>query len=271
MFRINKKNPFFIFVVVLGLLIFFNSLGLIRPLERPLAFILKPINQRLHNWGVNWGSSWEERREKEDLLAEIEKLRQEAAALAIDSAYCLEVEEENEKLRSQLNFSSSNDFKTLLANIVAKESAWLVPDVNSRDIIINKGRLDGLRPELGIISEEGIIIGKIIEVKDNSSLVCLTTSPGCQLAVSLQNENKTQGLTDGRLGLTIEMNYIPQLDKINIGDTVITSGLNDNIPRGLVVGRVISIKNESNEVWQSATIEPLLNFSNLTIVSVIIP
>ncbi len=271
MFKFNKKNPFFIFVVVLGLLIFLNVIGLIKPLARPIAYLLKPFSHGLYSFGVNWGENWSENRDQEALLAEIDQLRKEAATLAIDSAYCLGVAEENERLRSQLNFSVSNDVKILLANIVAKESAWLVADVNSRDVIINKGRLDGLRPELGVLSEEGIIIGKIVEVKDNSSLVCLTTSPGCQLAASLQNENKTQGLTDGRLGLTIEMNYIPQLDKINIGDTVVTSGLNDSIPRGLVVGRITSVKNESNEVWQSATIEPLLNFNNLTIVSVIIP
>jgi rod shape-determining protein MreC len=271
MFKFNKKNPFFIFAVVLGLLIFLNIFGLVKPLERPIAFILQPLSQGLYSLGINWGADWDDNRDREALVQEIDDLKKEAAALAIDSAYCLEVAEENDRLRSQLNFSSSNNFKILLANIVAKESAWLVSNASSRDVIINKGRLDGLRPDLGVVSEEGIIIGKIVEVKDSSSLVCLTTSPGCQLAVSLQNENKTQGLTDGRLGLTIEMNYIPQLDKINIGDTVISSSLNDSIPRGLVVGRITSVRSESNEVWQSANIEPLLNFSNLSVVSVIIP
>jgi rod shape-determining protein MreC len=67
------------------------------------------------------------------------------------------------------------------------------------------------------------------------------------------------------------MNYIPQLEKVTVGDTVVTSGLSEDIPRGLVIGRVTNVKSISNEVWQTATIEPLLNFKNLTVVSVVIP
>ena len=98
----------------------------------------------------------------------------------------------------------------------------------------------------------------------------MTTSPGCKLAAAIQNQTKAQGITDGDLGLTIKMNYIPQLEKISLGDTVITSGLGDKIPRGLVIGKVIEVVSESNEVWQGATIEPLVNLNTLTVVTVII-
>ena len=64
---------------------------------------------------------------------------------------------------------------------------------------------------------------------------------------------------------------IPQSEKVSLDDIVITSGLGENIPRGLVVGKVILVNSESNEIWQSATIEPLANFDNLTLVSVILP
>ena len=67
------------------------------------------------------------------------------------------------------------------------------------------------------------------------------------------------------------MNYIPQTEKINAGATVVTSGLGANIPRGLVIGRVKEVRSESNAVWTDATIEPLVDFNNLTIVSIIIP
>ncbi len=270
MIKISRKNPILIAAVVFGLLIFLHLLGVLKPLERGLSVITKPIGARLHSWGTGLGISYDEKREKEGLLSEIARLESEAAKLAIDSARCLMIEEENNKLRNQLDFAASNDFQTIMANIIAKEGS-LPAEENSRDIIIDKGSRDGLKFDMGVLSEEGIIIGKVVELKDNSARVCLTTSPGCQLAASLQNSDKTQGLTDGRLGLTIVMDYIPQLEKINVGDTVITSGLSSTIPRGLVVGRVTDVKSESNEVWQSATIEPLINLNNLTVVSVIIP
>lgn len=271
MIKLRKKNPFFIFIVVLGLLIFLQLIGVLRPIERMLSFILQPISSGLYERGAKIGSSWEEKRSQEELIAEINNLQKELVSFAVSEADCSETLEENKKLRTQLNFNVNRGYNLILANIVAKEGGLLTTNGVSHEIVIDKGRKDGLYVDLGVLSEEGVIIGKIVDVKEDTSLVCLTTSPGCQLAASLQNEVRTQGITDGRLGLTIEMNYIPQLEKVNLGDTVITSGLSDNIPQGLVIGRVAGIKNESNEVWQSASIEPLLNFNNLTLVSVIIP
>jgi rod shape-determining protein MreC len=270
MIIIKKNNPLFIFTVVFGLLVFLHVTGIIRPLENTLLFLVKPVASRLYQWGSSFNSAYSEQREKDALLAEIDSLKQEIVASAISSSHWLEVEDENKKLRSQLNFISNNKFKAVSANIMAQEASFSVSD-GSRDIIIDKGENDGLRIDLGVLSEEGVIIGKVIEANKVSSRICLVTTPGCQLAASLQNENKTKGVTDGSLGLTIEMSYIPQLEKISIGDTVVTSGLGGSIPRGLIIGKVSNVKSESNEVWQSATIEPLVDFNDLTVVSVIIP
>jgi rod shape-determining protein MreC len=124
---------------------------------------------------------------------------------------------------------------------------------------------------LGVVDENGVIIGKIIEVKDHSARACLTTGANCQLAAAIINETKTIGLSEGELGLTIKMNYIPQMENIRPEDIVITSGLGGDIPRGLVIGRVSQVNNQSNEIWQDVTIEPLSSLRSLTIVSVILP
>lgn len=270
MIRIKKNNPWLIFTVVLGLLVFLHGIGIIRPLENALLFLIKPISGKLYVWGTGISSSYSENREKADLLSEINRLQQSVATLTIQDSHWREVEEENEKLRGQLNFVAANKFKVVLANIIAKEEVFSATE-DSRDLVIDRGQKDGLRPDYGVLSPDGAIIGKIVEVNDTSSRICLVTSPGCQLAASLQNEDKTKGITDGNLGLTINMNYIPQLEKIALGDMVITSGLGGNIPRGLVIGKVSEVKSESNEVWQAAIIEPLVNLNDLTVVSIVIP
>lgn len=270
MLKLKRNNPLLIFTVVFGLLIFLYALGLLRPLEKVLLKFVQPISSRFYFLGNRFNNSYSEEREKEELLQRINDLEKERAQIIIEEANYQEIAEENRKLRSQLNFISANDFSVVVANIVAKEGN--VPSLEKeRDIVIDKGEKDGIEIGYGVLSEEGLIVGKITEVKDYSARACLSTSPGCQLPASLQNEQRTQGITDGQLGLTIEMNYIPQLEKIAVGDTVITSGLSESIPRGLVIGRVSNVKSESNEVWQTATIEPLLNYNNLTVVSVVIP
>ena len=158
---------------------------------------------------------------------------------------------------------------------------YLISDVVSRSgfdssrpnqtLIIGKGERDGLRPGLAVLGGRGIVIGKIVSTKDHLSEICLTVNPECKLAAAIQNEDKTSGIAQGDLGLTIKMSFIPQTKKIEEGDTVITSGLEQDIPKGLVIGSVSQVHKENNELWQNAIIEPLIDFNDMTIVSVLLP
>jgi len=270
MVKLKRNKPFLIFIVIFGLLFFLHSLRVLRPAENFLLYLIRPLSSRLYSLGNSFDRSYSERRDQTDLNAKIASLTSEVARLTVDKAAWQEVNEENQKLRQQLNFLNANNFKAVTANVLAKEATAAVGE-QSQDLLIDKGSQDGLRLGLGVISEEGVIVGKIMAVKETSAKICLTTSPGCKLPAAIQNQNKTQGLTDGNLGLTIKMSYIPQLEKISPDDIVVTSGLGGNIPRGLVIGKISQVKNESNEVWQEATIESLVNLNNLTVVAVVIP
>lgn len=268
--KIKKNNPILIFLVVFGLLVFLHGIGALRPLESLLVNSVKPASGKFYQWGNLFSRSYQERENQASLASQVDKLTKEVAALTVANSNQKELIEENKKLREQLKFLNDNNFKAVAAAVIARE-ATAEDTEEGQDLIINKGSRAGINIGYGAISAEGLIIGKVIEVKENSAKICLTTSPECKLAATVQNETRTQGITDGDLGLTIKMNYIPQLEKIAAGDTVVTSGLGANIPRGLVIGKVIEVRNESNEVWQDATIEPLVNLNNLTVVTIIIP
>ena len=263
-----KKNKFLAAVLaVMALLFFLHWTGLARGLERTMLSAVQPLAGRLYSWSTGISRSYEDRREVADFQAELRRLETEVAALTVQNSRFQELAEENVKLRKSLSFQSSQEFSAVVASVIAREEAG----GDARDLIINRGGDDGLRPGLGVVTEDGVMVGKVVEVKDRTSKICLVTTPGCRLAALVQNQPKTQGLTDGDLGLTIKMNYIPQLEKIALNDLIITSGLSGDMPRGFVIGRVTKVVSESNEVWQEATIEPLVNFNNLTIVNVIVP
>jgi rod shape-determining protein MreC len=267
MLKIKRNNPLALVVAVAALLLFLHGIGWLRPLENLLVSAVKPLAGAMYNWGGGLKPAAEAGVSPADWAAKIVRLDKEVAALTVANSRSAEISDENRKLRALLNFSESHDWQTVAAGVIARDEAA----AGGRGLIINRGARDGLRPGLAVVSEAGVIVGQVLAVKDTTAAICLTTSPHCQLAAAFQNQTKTQGLTDGDLGLTIKMSYIPQLEKISVGDTVITSGLGGNIPRGLVIGRVASVKNESNEVWQEATIEPLLDLNRLTVVAVIIP
>ena len=267
MIKVKRKKPFLIFIGVLIALMFFHYIGVLKPIENFLVFSAKPISSFFYNLSLDTNKTFVDSQKKEDPSILIEKLRAELANLLIDNSKYQEVIDENRRLKELLGFINENDFKLVLAGVIARENI----EADSRDLVINKGVKDGLSKGLAVVNEEGVLIGKIIEVKDSISKICLSVNPGCEFAVSIQNSVQTQGLVDGNLGLTVKMGYIPQLEKISPGDIVISSGLGGKIPRGLVVGKIIEVRSESNEVWQEAIIEAPLDFNNLTIVSAVIP
>ena len=155
----------------------------------------------------------------------------------------------------------------MLVNI---SSRALAGDAN-QTVTLDRGSADGLSAGLPVVSGTGLLIGKIVETKDHLSSACLVTSSRCQFAATVENQNKTIGLTKGELGLTIKMDFIPQTEVINRGELVVTSGLEQNVPRGLVLGKISQVQKLNKELWQTATIEPLVNLNDLVIASVILP
>jgi rod shape-determining protein MreC len=265
-----KQRNIWRWLIAIFFVLMLHWIGLLRPVENYLSMAISPIDRSLHSFGVWFKASAYNDLSPENMSLKLEEMQIELALASINEAKLELLTEENNKLRQQLNFLNNNHYKAISANIVSRQNLFNTAD-NAQDIILDKGSKDGLRSGLGVINETGIIIGKIIEAKDHSARACLTTGSDCQLAAAVLNQAKTIGLSEGELGLTIKMNFIPQMEKIEPNDILITSGLGDDIPRGLVIGRVSQINNQSNEIWQDVTIEPLADLHNLTVVSVIIP
>lgn len=265
-FFINRRV--IISLIVLALILIGHYSGLLKPLEGAVFSAAKPLNKIFYSKSSEISNSSE--KSERDLSEELASCQQKTVSLAVDSARANELQDENNKLRAFINFFSNHEYRKVYADVLAQE--FLSEKNEARqNIIIDKGFKDGVSVGLGVINEEGVIIGKVIEAKDRSAKICLITSNSCKLAATLQNQDKTTGVSEGNLGLTIKMNFIPQTEKININDLVITSGLGEIIPRGLLIGRVSEVMDKSNEIWQSAVIEPLVDLNNLTIVAVVLP
>lgn len=255
-------------LVVVALLIFLHFVGALRPLEN---FIIKN-GQPLLSYFYNWGSSWRQAKEeaKEDNpLARIEELDRRVAELTVASAKLKELEQENQELREYLNFFQADNTSHLLAQVVYQEN-FLDSSRYGQNILINQGAKQGVKEGQAVVNSQGIIIGKVMEAEDNSAKVCFITNSSCKLAVKILNQEKTIGVTEGQLGLTAKINFVGQTEKISLGDIVVTSGLEKDIPAGLVVGRVSEINNSDNDVWQNISLEPLVNFNKLGILSVVL-
>ncbi|MFH1427532.1 MAG: rod shape-determining protein MreC [Patescibacteria group bacterium] len=265
-----KQKKIILYLAVIGLLIFLHFINVLKPVENFIVYLLNPLASGIYSVSSDIRITYNEQTDKRDLLKIVKELEEEINKLTRENAKLKNIEEENLILRQSLKFLTINEYKYVLANIISQTEFSQSP-AKEKNIIIDKGREDGIIPGLSLVNSQGIIIGKVIETDKHISSVSLTTSSDCKLAATIQNNNRTIGVTEGELGLTIVMNFIPQTEVVNIGDTVVTSGLEKIIPAGLVIGKVIEVDQEGNEVWQKVVIEPLVDFNELVIVSVLLP
>ncbi len=266
--KVNHIKLLF-FVAAVVLLIFLHYLKVLAPVENFFVRMTSPIFSGFYLASSYLRNAYDEQAGRTNLADENKRLEEQVNGLTDENVKLKILEEENKILRDQLGFFSGYEKKYLISDVVSRSG--FDSSRPNQTLIIGKGERDGLRPGLAVLGGRGIVIGKIVSTKDHLSEICLTVNPECKLAAAIQNEDKTSGIAQGDLGLTIKMSFIPQTKKIEEGDTVITSGLEQDIPKGLVIGSVSQVHKENNELWQNAIIEPLIDFNDMTIVSVLLP
>lgn len=262
--RKNKLVEFYLIAVII-LLIFFHYLGLLAFIERPIGFAFGQGQSNVYLFLTKLKYSFINYQEAKDLKIANESLKQQINQLTYENSQLQSYKLENEKLRALLNFKQGKDFNLVTANVIGKDSD------KANTLIINRGSRDNIKAGEGAIINNGVIIGKVIEVKDSLSLVLLLTDKQSQLAVSTQNVEKACGLAEGEYGLSLNVSYIPQDLNVNPGDTFITSGTEAAIPRGLIVGQINRITSQPNELFKAATISLPADYNEITILSIIIP
>jgi len=267
MFKVKNKK-IFLYIAVIGLLIFFHKIKVLSPIENKIINILNPVNTKLYSISSRLKLFYNKHIDQRDLYSLNQELKQKNNQLIIENSKLKSLKKENQTLRNYLSFLEKKEFDYVLANLISKSNDNF-SDLNGEYITLNKGKKDDIQKGLAVVDDSGAVIGKIIKVDENISKACLITNKNCKLAVSIQNEESTAGITEGELGLAIKINFIPLVENIDINDTIITSGLEENIPYGLTVGKVIKVNKDNNNIWQDAIIEPLVDFNNLTIVSII--
>lgn len=267
--RFFTKKALYI-ILFLFLLIILHTTRIISPIENWFVFGLNKANSTLHFSSVDFNQRIKKDHEEEYLKKELEEAKKEVSRLLAEQAKLESVYQENETLQKYLNFFSNHDYEKILAKATIKDNL-LAAGNNEYSINLDKGSNQGVEEGMAVINEEGVLIGKIVLTHSESSKACLTIDKNCKFAAGLFNKENTSGIVSGKLGLTINMDFIPKNDEISLGNIVSSSGLEEKIPGGLLIGEISQIDRPSNEIWQQAVLEPLYDLNEIKIVSVIIP
>lgn len=201
----------------------------------------------------------------EELKTAYKKTKEENMANLIDKSKLILLETDNNELRKQLNYYQKKPYKFVGADVIGKNIEPL-----ASTLIINRGRKDGIQENQPVIVSEGILIGVITRVENDTAIVRLLDDNQSKIAASMISKDKSIGLIEGGYGISIKMTFVPQSEVVNVGDTVVTSGLQEKIPRGLLVGTVEAVEKEAFQPFQTAVLKPLAELDKINMVSVII-
>ncbi len=209
-----------------------------------------------------------------DAVREISTLRQRNAELedlanrlTVENLRLAEVETENEQLRTLLVFAQTNpsyDYRggQIIARVIG-DSASLF----THPIQIDLGEQHGIEEGMPVVTDRGLV-GRIFHVYPRTSDIMLITDPRSSVNVMTQ-ASRAPGIMRGRVGQLPIMELIPPEIEISVGEIIITSGLGGHFPKGLVAGQVVEVLKNDDLMFQSAVIQPTVDFDRMELVLVI--
>lgn len=254
-------------LVIVGLLAGGQAIGLLKPLNELLAGAVAPLARVGYSLGNLFKQDVYNGQSASHLSDALSKVTAENHELLNQNAQLAEVQRENDDLKKILNYQQTSGREVHAARIIARGPAE--GTTHQQTIILDQGRNAGLTTGAPIVDTEGILVGKVMEVKDSISEGCLLFKDSCRLAVTIQGQAGTVGVIQSDLSLALKIDFIPHDIQISQGQMIVTSGLESGMPAGLVVGRVSQVIKEGNELWQHALVEPLGSFATLRTVAVI--
>lgn len=172
---------------------------------------------------------------------------------------------ETEILAALVDFSRANPENTYQAAAVI----GLDPSPFLHFVIINRGSNDGILRGMPVVTDQGLV-GRVDAVIADAARIQLITDPASKVNVRLQNAEETEASLIGSVTGDVTLDLIPQDDTIEAGDLVLTSGLGGGYPPDLIVGQVINIRARDFDLFQLATVQPVVDFNHLQIVLIIV-
>lgn len=210
--------------------------------------ISKPVNfvVGLFNGVKDLTSTYEENKSLKEQVEQLGQLQSDVVTL----------KRENKDLKNQSEVKETlSEFDPISGLVISRD-----PDGWFDQVTINKGSLDGIKPNMAVTTGKGLV-GKIKSVSAKSSSVELLSSSDSRTrisaAVQFGNNKKAYGIVSGynKEENTIQLTQLPIDQKFKKGQKVVTTGYGGRFPGGLLIGEIESVENDQFGLSQTANIK----------------
>lgn len=254
------------FYIALSLALFvvdlrMRSLDLMR---QSIALIIDPVQRVAQTPGslVDYAAAY--LNGMQGLRSENLRLKQTQLTTAPNLQRLAQLESENERLRKLLGVKEREGAKGEVAQIM-----YTARDPFTHRIVVDKGQQSGVTAGQPAIDEAGVV-GQVTRVYPFSAEVTLITDKDQAVPVQVVRSGQRSvvfGLGNGQL----ELRYIPANADVQIGDTLVTSGLDGIYLPGFPVAKVVSIERENSYAFARIYCTPVAGVENFGEVMILAP
>jgi rod shape-determining protein MreC len=266
----RRSVAFLVLVATTLVLMAFSSNPVVREVQSGIGFAFRPIQGAMDSVATVAASIGKAISEVDRLRIDNDRLRAENERLAIENRRAEEVSRENELLTGLLQLRAGIDYQTVAASVIARESSEF-----RRVITLDKGTEDGVAVGDVAIAIGGALAGRVAEVGPDSATVVLLSDSTSTVIGQLTSSAAT-GEVVGQLGGVLVMQQIDSTERIDVGDEVVTAGIElgggvrSPYPKGLLIGQVVDVRRDANDVVQTAYLNPTANLDKAEYLLVIL-
>jgi rod shape-determining protein MreC len=226
------------------------AVGMVSPLEKVLVWTQTSTGNIWHNYFYLRGV----RAENRALKAQIEQMRLEQVRMSQDA-------DQARRLQALLAFKEQFISQTMAAQVIGSSGSE-----QSRSVYIDKGERDGIKPDMAVITADGIV-GKVLSVYRSTSLVLLINDHSSGVGAIL-DKTRLQGIVRGTPTGEVALERVMSDETVPAGEQILTSGGDGIFPKGLLVGRVSKVS-PGSELFLDIHVSPAADLSKLEEVLVV--
>ncbi len=185
-----------------------------------------------------------------------DSLHRELAALREENLQLREALVASGRLARIAEMRDEFEVPMLPTELVARNvSPWF------RSVLIDRGRGDGVRSGMPVVSEEGLV-GLVTATSGDAARTMLLLDRQAAIDATVQR-SRTRGTLRGGGGERLEFEFVAREGDVRPGDVLISSGLDGVYPKGLRLGRVTEVSPADTRLLRTASVAPAVDFGRL--------
>lgn len=190
-------------------------------------------------------------------------LKDQNQRLIAENSYLKDMIKEKYVIEKARDLQDQDNFDWQIGRIIGMDTQnW------SSYIIINIGNKNGIKADMPVITENKLLIGKVVEVDDGFSKVSTIFNPSMKVAVKAQ-DSEAFGILSGDYTKNLAMDLVTKDKALNQGEIVLTSGKDGIFPANLIIGQLKNFQIKPENLFQVANIKSDLDVYDLDRVLVI--